>query len=197
MRSDKILGWLLVAGALLATACGNDSGVTGGNGSPTPTPTGGASPTPTPGAGSGNWLLTPSAPTTQACSLGTQNEVFPASITIPIDTSGSNFNPDWGLVADNQVGSAGIVSAPAGTVTGNTFSATWDYCRFDGFLTHRKQWTWTGTLANGGTTFTSTMVEIVHYASGDVRTTCVADAITPEGNCSSPGLNWTVSGAKQ
>ena len=190
MRSATLLG-VLFFGLALASAC-NDNSVAG---NPSPTPTG---PTPTPTATSnGSWTLHPAAPLSQACGASGISETLPAVLTIPIDTSGANFIPDWGLAADGQVGTVGIVNPEAGTVSGTTFNASWDYCRFDGFLTYRKEWTWTGTLTGGGTAFTgSTMTEILHYGNGDVRASCVTAAITPLANCSSPGLTWTLDGTK-
>ena len=181
----KLLGFVLTSALLFTIGCGNESGVTAAT--PTPTP----SPTPTPVTS--NWALTPTPATQQVCNASAVpvGETF-GSTTIPIDMSGGNFIPGWGFPSGDAVS-----DPPHGTLTGSNFTATWTWCRFDGVLTTRHVWNWTGTLDGPQTSFTSTISEVLTNANGDLRTTCATAVSGPMNDCTSPGLSWSLAGAKQ
>lgn len=169
-----------------AVGCGNDSGVTTGA---TPTPT---TPTPTPtatGTPSGVYQLAVASANPLVCNSNTVVESFGVS-SVQIDMSSGAFTPNWTFL--NDPGYA-VVDAPHGTVTGNDFSAGWTDCYFDGAITTKHTWTWTGTLSGDRTTFTSTMSETLTNQSGDALASCASVSANMT-DCTSPGLSWQING---
>lgn len=168
----------------------------------TPTPTGTVTPSPTPVPGlMGDPWTTTATPASDACALGTIEILYGNAgvATIGVATTGSDLYFDVGLHLNPAIG---VGTEPSGTVDAGTgaFTQSFSYCTYDGLTTRKIYATWTGTFNVGMTAFdNSTLVEKLYVKNGNFLATCTTGVTTADafGDCSSPGVTFTVDGVKQ